>query len=211
MSKFDFKKEMKQIYNPPKGKFTILDVPPINFVMGDGSGNPNNSEQFQRITEALYGLAYTIKFKCKELDNDFVVPPLQGLWWANEMDAFSTARKDDWFWTLMMAMPDWVTAEMMEDSRRDVARKKDLPALGELRFENLYEGLSVQIMYLGAYADEGPTISAMHQFAEEQGYGLRGKHHEIYIGDPRRNVPEKLKTIIRQPIQKSKTGNKSKS
>lgn len=170
--------------------------------MGDGAGNPNKNPRFQVLTEAMYGLAYTIKFRCKALGKDFVVAPQQGLWWADEMDAFSQRRKDDWLWTLMMAMPEWVTVEMVEEACQEVARKKDLAALPDLRFEIYHEGLSVQIMYLGAYADEGPTIAAMHQFAEEQGYALRGKHHEIYIGDPRRTAPEKLKTIIRQPIQK---------
>ena len=203
MSKFDFKKDMKPLYNPPKGKFTIVDVPPLNFIMGDGDGNPGNNPRFQGLTEAMYGLAYTIKFKCKALGKDFVVAPMQGLWWADDMKAFSQGRKDDWSWTLMMAMPEWVNSEMIEESRQEIAQKKDLPALPDLRFENYHEGLSVHTMYLGAYADEGSTIAAMHQFAEEQGYALRGKHHEIYIGDPRRNTPEKLKTIIRQPIQKA--------
>lgn len=203
MSKFDFKKEMKHLYKPLKGKFTIVDVPPINFIMGDGIGNPNNNEQFQRITKAMYGLAYTIKFKCKAFDKDFVVAPPEGLWWTENMDEFSLERKDEWLWTLMMAIPEWVTAEMVEESRQEVAAKKDLPALPDLRFETYHEGLSVQIMYLGAYADEGPTIAAMHQFVQEQGYALRGKHHEIYLGDPRRTAPEKLKTVIRQPIRKT--------
>ena len=203
MSKFDIKKEMAHLYNPPKGEFTIVEVPPIQFIMGDGAGNPNNNEQFQQITEAMYGLAYTIKFKCKALGQDFVVAPSEGLWWAEDMASFSLERKEDWLWTLLMAMPDWVTAEMFAESSQEVARKKDLPALSQLRFESYHEGLAVQTMYLGAYADEGPTIAAMHHFAEAQGYVLRGKHHEIYLGDPRRTAPEKLKTIIRQPIQKA--------
>jgi hypothetical protein len=202
-TKFDFKKDMRQFFNPPKGKFTIVDVPPMQFIMGDGDGNPNNNPRFIALTEATYGLAYTIKFKCKAMEKDFVVAPLEGLWWSENMDAFILERKDDWIWTLMMALPDWVTPEMFEESRDEVAKKKDLPALPDLRLETYHEGLSVQIMYLGAYADEGPTIAAMHQFAEEQGYALRGKHHEIYIGDPRRNPPEKLKTVIRQPIEKA--------
>jgi len=203
MSKFDIKKEMAQFYNPPKGKFTLVDVPSIQFIMGDGAGNPTNNEQFQQISEAMYGLAYNVKFKCKALEKDFVVAPLQGLWWADQMDSFSLGHRDDWLWTLLMAMPEWVTSEMVEESRKEVAGKKDLPALPHLRFESYHEGLSVQTLYLGAYADEGPTIAAMHEFVNAQGYDLRGKHHEIYLGDPRRTAPEKLKTVIRQPIQKA--------
>ncbi|MGD2155311.1 MAG: GyrI-like domain-containing protein [Anaerolineales bacterium] len=200
MSKFNFKKEMKPLYNPPKGKFTMVEVPEMNFLMGDGAGDPNDNPQFQAITEALYGLAYTIKFKCKAMEKDFVVPPLQGLWWMENMEEFSQERKDEWLWTLMIAMPPWVTPEMVEESRQEVAQKKDLPALPQLRFEGYQEGLSVQIMYLGAYADEGPTIAAMHDFIAQEGYVTNGKHHEIYLGDPRRNPPEKLKTVIRQPV-----------
>jgi hypothetical protein len=203
MSKFDIKKEMAQLYNPPKGKFNIVDVPSIQFIMGDGAGNPTNNAQFQQISEAMYGLAYNIKFKCKALGKDFVVAPLQGLWWADQMDSFSLGRRDDWLWTLMIAMPEWVTSEMVEESHKEVAGKKELPALTHLRFESYHEGISIQTLYLGAYADEGPTIAAMHEFAKAQGYALRGKHHEIYLGDPRRTAPEKLKTVIRQPIQKA--------
>ncbi len=200
-SKYDIKKEMKHLYTPPKGKFTVVDVPPMNFLMGDGAGNPNTSPQFQTVTEALYGLAYTVKFKCKALEKDFVVAPTEGLWWMEDMEAFSLERKDDWLWTLMMAMPEWVTSEMVADARSEVAQKKDLPALSDLRFEPYHEGLAVQIMYLGAYADEGPVIAAMHDFIEQQGYALTGKHHEIYLSDPRRTAPEKLKTVIRQPVR----------
>jgi hypothetical protein len=201
MSKFDFKKEMKALYNPPKGKFTLVEVPEMNFLMGDGTGDPNDNPQFQAITEALYGLAYTIKFKSKAQGEDFVVPPLQGLWWMEDMEEFSLERKDDWLWTLMIAMPEWITSAIVDESRQEVAKKKDLPALPRLRFESYHEGLSMQTLYLGAYADEGPTIAAMHAFTAEEGYLPNGKHHEIYLGDPRRTAPEKLKTVIRQPIR----------
>jgi len=201
MSKFDFKKEMKALYKPPKGKFTLVEVPEMNFLMGDGAGDPNDNPQFQAITEALYGLAYTVKFKSKAQGADFVVPPLQGLWWMENMEEFSQERKDEWLWTLMIAMPEWITPEMVAESRHEVAKKKNLPALPQVRFESYDEGLSVQTLYLGAYADEGPTIAAMHAFIAEEGYIPNGKHHEIYIGDPRRTAPEKLKTVIRQPIR----------
>ena len=200
MSKFDYKKELKHLYLPPKDKFTIADVPPMNFLMVDGHGNPNTSQLFQEACEALYGMAYTIKFALKPQGIEFTVPPLEGLWWAEDMEAFSLGRKDDWFWTVMIMQPEWVTPEVVEQCRADLQRKKNPAALAGLRFESYPEGLSVQTLYFGAYADEGPTIAAMHQFAKDKGYTLRGKHHEIYLGNPQRTAPEKLKTVIRQPI-----------
>lgn len=201
MSKIDFKKELKHLYNPPQ-KFTVVDVPPMNFLMGDGRGDPNTSPDFQAITDALYGMAYTIKFAVKS-QQDFVVPPLEGLWWMEDMTGFSPEAKDEWLWTLMIMQPDWVTAEVVEAAREEVGRKKDLPALPDLRFEPYHEGLAVQIMYVGPYADEGPTIQRMHEFTETEGYTPAGKHHEIYLSDPRRTPPEKFKTVIRQPIRRS--------
>jgi hypothetical protein len=206
MSKYDYKKELKHLYLPAKGKFALVDVPPMNFLMVDGEGNPNNSQLFQEACEALYGMAYTIKFALKPQGIEFTVPPLEGLWWAKNMDAFSLALKDEWLWTVMIMQPEWVTPEIVEKARAELARKKNPVALPRLRFESLNEGLSVQIMYFGAYADEGPTIAAMHQFAEGQGYTLRGKHHEIYLGNPNRTAPEKLKTVIRQPVERASSG-----
>jgi hypothetical protein len=205
MSKYDYKKELKHLYLPPKGEFTIVDVQPMNFLMVDGEGNPNNSQFFQEACEALYGMAYTIKFALKPQGIEFTVPPLEGLWWAKDMDAFSLGRKDDWSWTVMIMQLEWVTPQVVEQARAELTRKKNPVALPGLRFESYHEGLSVQIMYLGAYADEGPTIAAMHKYVEERGYALRRKHHEIYLGDPRRSAPEKLKTVIRQPIEVRKS------
>jgi hypothetical protein len=199
MSKVDFKKELKHLYRPPK-KFTVVDVPPMNFLMADGGGDPNTSPDFQAITDALYGLAYTIKFAVKSRQ-DFVVPPLEGLWWMEDMTAFSQEAKDQWLWTLMIMQPEWVTADVVEAAREELRRKKDPPALPELRFDTYDEGLAVQIMYVGPYADEGPTIARMHDFIEEEGYERAGKHHEIYLSDARRTAPEKLKTVIRQPVR----------
>jgi hypothetical protein len=201
MSKVDFKRELKHLYNPPK-KFTIVDVPRMSFLMGDGRGDPNTSPDFQTITDALYGLAYTVKFVVKS-QRDFVVPPLEGLWWMENMTAFSLEAKDEWLWTLMIMQPDWVTADVVEEALEEVGRKKDLPALPDLRFEPYDEGLAVQIMYVGPYADEGPTIARMHEFIADEGYEMAGKHHEIYLGDLRRTAPEKLKTVIRQPVRKA--------
>jgi hypothetical protein len=154
--------------------------------------------------QALYGMSYTLKFASKkEMGIDYTVMALEGLWWADDMEAFTLEAKDTWYWTAMMLQPDHITSEFVEAARAELARKKDVPALPRLRYETFHEGLSAQIMYFGAYADEGPTITRMHAFIQDSGYTLSGKHHEIYIGDPRTAAPEKLKTVIRQPIRKA--------
>jgi hypothetical protein len=177
----------------------------MNFLMIDGHGDPNTVPEYQQVMDALYSVAYTIKFALKENPetDDYVVPPLEGLWWVEDMAEFSIEDKDAWDWTMMIMQPAWVTPEIVAAAKEEAAAKKDLPALPNMRFEPYHEGLSVQIMYVGPYADEGPTIARLHDFAREQGYALRGKHHEIYLSDPRRTAPEKLKTVIRQPIQKA--------
>ena len=131
---------------------------------------------------------------------DYAVMPLEGLWWTPDMAQFSLDDKDSWLWTMLIMQPDHVTPELVEAARTEVMRKKALPALDRLRLARYHEGLSVQTLYLGAYADEGPTIAAMHRFISEERYTLNGKHHEIYLSDFRRTAPEKLKTVIRQPV-----------
>jgi hypothetical protein len=204
MAKIDLKKELKHLYKPSKTEFTIVDVPEMTFLMIDGHGDPNKVPEYQQVMDALYAVAYTIKFELKEdpETDDYVVPPLEGLWWMEDMAEFSLDDKDAWDWTMMIMQPDWVTPEIVETARAKAAGKKALPALPKMRFAPYHEGLSVQILYVGPYEEEGPTIARMHNFAHEQGYVLRGKHHEIYLSDPRRTAPEKLKTVIRQPIQK---------
>ncbi len=204
MAKIDLKQELKHLYSPSRKEFSIVEVPPMNFLMIDGRGDPNTAPEYQEAVEALYGLAYHLKFTSKKQhDVDYAVMPLEGLWWAEDMAEFSLGNKSNWQWTIMIVQPDHITAEMVDEARRALAAKKDVPALPRLRFERYDEGLSAQILYFGAYADEGPTIARMHAFIEENGYKLRGKHHEIYLGDPRRTAPEKLKTIIRQPIRRT--------
>jgi len=203
MEKIDFKKTLKQFYNPPAGKFTLVDVLPMNFLMIDGHGDPNKTPAFQGNTEALYTLAYTIKFALKPVGVEFVVPPTEGLWWMEDMREFSLAVKDRWDWTLMIMQPQAVTPEILASARQQALRKKALPALEKVRLEAYHEGLSVQIMYYGSYAEEGPTIAHMHAFIRDEGYVPNGKHHEIYLSDPRRTAPEKLKTVIRQPVRKA--------
>ena len=201
MTKFDYKKDLKQLYFPQAKVFTFIEVPPMNFLMIDGHGDPNKVPAFQEGMEVLYAMAYTIKFALKPRGIEYVVPPSEALWWMEDMSQFGLETKDDWNWTMMIMQPREVSAEVVEQARATAARKKELPALSRLRFEGYHEGLSVQIMYFGAYADEGPTIARMHAFIHEEGHELTGKHHEIYLGDPRRTAPEKLRTVIRQPVK----------
>ena len=170
MEKIDFKKTLKHLYNPPASRFTLVDVPPMNYLMIDGHGDPNTAPEFQENTEALYTLAYTIKFALKPAGVDFVVPPSEGLWWMDDMSEFSLAVKERWDWTLIMMQPDVVTPEVFTGALQQALRKKTLPALHKIRLEAYAEGLSVQIMYSGAYADEGPTIARMHAYIRDEGY-----------------------------------------
>jgi hypothetical protein len=202
-SALDYKKELKHLYRPSAKKFEVVDVPPMNFLMIDGHGDPNTAQEYQEAIEALYAVAYALKFMSKkEKGMDYVVPPLEGLWWAENVEAFNTGDKSAWDWTMMIMQPEWVTRDMFEKALKQVEKKKDLPALSKLRLEAYHEGLSVQILHIGPYAAEAPTIAGMHAFAAENGYQLAGKHHEIYLGDPGRVAPEKLKTVLRQPVRK---------
>jgi hypothetical protein len=203
MAKTDVKKELKHLYRPSAKEVSVVDVPEMGFLMIDGQGDPNTSQEYQEAIEALYTVAYQIKFMVKGRDPelDFVVPPLEGLWWSENMADFATGNKDAWSWTAMIYQPDHVTGEVFEEAVQQVREKKDPAALPLLRLERYHEGLSVQILYFGPWAEEGPTIERLHSFARDQGYQLRGKHHEIYLSDPRRTAPEKLKTVIRQPVE----------
>ena len=203
MSKIDFKKELKHLYQPPSKKFEVVDVPPMNFLMVDGHGDPNTAQEYKDAVEALYAVAYALKFRSKrEKGMDYVVPPLEGLWWVENMEEFSTEDKSAWSWTMMVMQPEWITQEMFEAALEQVEKKKNLLALSKLRLESYHEGLAVQILHIGSYDDEAPTIARMHAFIDENGYEPAGKHHEIYLSDPRKVAPEKLKTVLRQPVRK---------
>jgi len=203
MSKLDLKKQWKHLYQPTAKQFTIVDVPQFAFLMVDGVGDPNTSPAYRAAIEALYAMAYTLKFTSKfKLDIDYPVMALESLWWVPDMANFLTPSRDQWHWTALIMQPPHITAEMVEGHRQVAARKRNPPALPLLRLETFHEGLSAQIMYIGPYADEGPTIARLHEFIAAQGYAPHGKHHEIYLGDPRRTAPEKLKTVIRQPMRK---------
>jgi hypothetical protein len=205
MAKVDFTKQLKQLYRPSAAGFELVDVPPMTYLMLDGHGDPNTVPEYREALEALYTVAYRAKFISKgELAQDYVVPPLEGLWWAENMANFTTARdKSTWDWTMMILLPDWITAELYQRVVGDVRRKKALPGLDKLRMERYHEGLAAQILHIGSYDAEGPALARLHQeWMPQHGYVENGKHHEIYLSDARRVEPTKLKTILRQPIRK---------
>ena len=212
MPAFDFKKEYKSLYNPRKEP-EIIDVPEMKFLMVEGSGDPNTSESYREAVEILYGLSYAIKMTKKNDTQpegyfDFVVPPLEGLWWFDE-DHFSgevKSRKDEFIWIMMIRQPDFVTPEVVEMAKDVLCKKKPQLTLSRSRLEEHKEGLCAQIMHIGPYDDEPDTIVRMENHIKAEGYktvmdGLR-QHHEIYLSDPRKTAPEKLKTIIRHPVVK---------
>ena len=203
MTKTDFKKTLKHLYNPPR-RFVTVEVPEMQFLMVDGHGDPNTTQDYKDAVEALYAVAYKTKFMSKNgMEIDYTVPPLEGLWWAEDMETFIIRDKSQWDWTMMIMTPDWIGAEIFADAVEQVRKAKDPAALDKVRLERYHEGLSVQIMHIGSYDDEGPVLSQMHSdFIPNNGYVENGKHHEIYLSDPRRVAPEKLKTVLRQPIKK---------
>jgi hypothetical protein len=202
MEKIDYKKEFKHLYKPSAKKVEVVDVPKMNFLMVDGEGDPNTSQSFQDVIEVLYPLSYALKFMIKkgEIGVDYGVLPLEGLWWADDMSSFSVDNKDGWKWTLMIMQPDFITNEMVHEAIEQVRTKKNPVSLPLVRFEPFEEGKAAQIMHIGPFSEEGPTVEKMHSFIEENGSQRRGKHHEIYLSDIRRAAPEKWKTVIRQPM-----------
>lgn len=182
----------------------LVRVPELTFVMIDGHGDPNTSTEYRAAVEALYGVSYALKSGLrKELGVSYRVGPLEGLWWSDDMTEFTAGRKAGWDWTAMIRQPDVVTVDRFERVRDEVGRRKPTAALARARLQRFDEGLAAQVLYLGPYSDEGPTIARLHAFIAALGYtfdGHREKHHELYLGDPRRSAPEKLRTIIRQPV-----------
>ena len=204
MKKIDYKKEFKYLYNPSPKEVVIVDVPKMNFLMIDGKGDPNTAKEYKDAVETLYSVSYALKFMIKKgkAAIDYGVPPLEGLWWVDDMSKFSEKNKDEWQWTAMIMQPEYVTENLVKEAVEEVKKKKNLPDLSEMKFESFHEGISAQIMHIGPFSAEGPTIAKVHTFIEEEGYKLRGKHHEIYLNDPRRVEPNKMKTVIRQPTEK---------
>ncbi len=203
MEKRDLKKELKQLYNPPSAEPVMVQIPPLNYLMIDGRGDPIAREA-QEAIETVYPVAYAIKFaykKAKEVD--YGVMPLEGLWWADDMAAFTDSNRGAWKWTYMIMQPEFITKELYEQILSEVKKKKALPAISKIRFETLDEGLAAQVMHIGPFSAEGPTVEKLHTFIKNKGYtfdGLKQKHHEIYLSDIRKIDPVKMKTVIRQPV-----------
>lgn len=200
MPKLDLKQTHKNIYRASAKAVSVVDVPSFNYLMIDGHGDPNTSPLYKACVEALFSLSYALKFAVKKrMAIDYAVMPLEGLWWTDNPQE-NLQDKSRWQWTMLIVQPDMVTAELVEHLRAETSKKKDLPQLTNLRFETWTEGKVAQILHRGAYKDEAPTIAMLHDSILEQGYRFRGKHHEIYLKDPSRSAPEKLETILRQPI-----------
>ncbi len=201
--KTDLKKEIRS-YTAPKGSFEIITVPALQFLMIDGDGDPNTAPAYASALAMVYPVAYKLKFLSKrELDRDYVVMPLEGLWWSDDMDAFTSQRdKSRWQWTVMILVPDWLNSVHVDAAKATVDQSGGgASALDVLRLETLDEGLAVQTLHVGSYDDESPVLAAMHHdFIPAQGLRMTGKHHEIYLSDPRRCAPAKLRTILRQPV-----------
>ncbi len=201
VTKLELRREFRELYTAKRTP-AVLDVPPLWFLMIGGHGDPNTSAEYREAIEALYSVAYTIKFTLKRAADglDYPVMPLEGLWWAEDPQAFATGDKASWSWTAMIMQPEQVTAAHVAQAITVAAERRPLPGAARIRHERFSEGRAAQIMHIGPYAEEGPTIAQLHAFIAEQGLVLRGRHHEIYLGDPRRAAPEKLRTIVRQPV-----------
>ena len=200
MVKIDYKKELKTFYKTSAKKVEFVDVPEMDFLKIDGLGAPG-AQTYQEAVEALFQLSYTIKFMIKkgEVAIDYGVMPLQGHWWVDDMSKFDVNKKDEWKWTMMIMQPELVTKSIVEEATEQLKIKKNPPALPKIKFEAFTEGIAAQILHIGPFSEEGPTIQKVHQAIIEKGFQLSGKHHEIYLTDIRRAAPENWKTIIRQP------------
>ena len=202
MEKLDLKKSWKALFSAPHDRFVKIEVPRLSYLMVDGHGDPNRAPEYKKAVESLYATAYTLKFLYKADGRDFVVAPLEGLWSARNPESFIARRKDEWDWTMMIMMPDFVDEASFQRGRDRAAKK--LGALPEsLRLDTLEEGLCLQALHIGSYDEEGPLLAKLHdEIMPAEGYDFAGRHHEIYLGDPRKTAPEKLRTLLRQPVRK---------
>ena len=203
MDKVDFKKDLAPLYAPKNTDWAVIEIPAMNFLMVDGKGDPNTSTDYSEAVAALYGVSYAIKFMSKQqLGKDYGVAPLEGLWWADDATVFENAQKAEYQWTMMVMQPDWITETLVSEAVTATAAKKELPALSEVRFERYDEGRSLQLLHVGSYDDEAPKLKYLHtEFMPRHKLTFSGRHHEIYLSDPRKTASSKLKTILRQPVK----------
>lgn len=208
MPGYDVKRELRQFYAPTNTDWALVDVPAQRFIAVDGRGDPNTSGDYARAVQALYAVAYTIKFTSKRtLDRDFVVGPLEGLWWSDRPEVFTARLKDAWQWRMLISQPDWISDDLIDEARQAALAKKKLPTIADVRRETLHERTSAQLLHVGPYDDEGPALARLHdEYLAANGLRMAGHHHEIYLGDPRRTEPAKLRTVLRQPVEAAKGG-----
>jgi len=206
MPSYDVKRELKRFYAPTNTDWALVDVPAQRFIAVDGRGDPNTSVDYARAVQALYAVAYTIKFTSKRtLDRDFVVGPLEGLWWSDDPAVFVSRVKDAWQWRMLISQPDWISDDLIDEARQAALAKKKVPTIADVRRETLHEGTSAQLLHVGPYDDEGPALARLHdEYLAANNLRMSGHHHEIYLGDPRRTEPAKLRTVLRQPVETAK-------
>ncbi|XYH93189.1 GyrI-like domain-containing protein [Sorangium sp. So ce1128] len=202
MSKVDLKRELKHLYQASAKEVVQVEVPTFRFLMIDGEGDPNTSQEYAEAVEALFSVSYTAKFMVKKGAQgiDYAVMPLEGLWWSDDMSVFTSSDRSKWKWTMMIMQPHFVEEAVIRAAIVEVKRKKSLPAVCALRLESFSEGRCAQILHVGPFSEEGPTILRVHDFIGARS-ALAGKHHEVYLSDIRRADPSKWKTIIRQPME----------
>jgi hypothetical protein len=206
MEKYDVKKARKALYTAPTKAFKVVEVPELQYLAVEGKGDPNAAPAYGEAVEALYGTAYALKFTSKnDLGKDFVVAPMEGLWRADDPSVFLTRRKEEWRWTMLIGQPDWIDKDMVVAAVKQAGSKKANPALGKLRLRTINEGICVQILHIGSYDSETPTLKKLHEhYLPYNKLTFNGDHHEIYLSDARRTVPAKLRTILRQPVKPTK-------
>jgi len=203
MTPYDVKREFKHCYAPKNLDWELVDVPEQRFIAVDGRGDPNTSADYAGAVEALYAIAYTIKFASKRtIDRDFVVGPLEGLWWAGDPQVFASRAKDSWQWRMLISQPEWITEDMIDDAKHVAQTKKGLTVIADVRHETLRERSSAQVLHIGPYDEEGPVLARLHdEWLDANKLRMSGLHHEIYLSDRRRTDPARLKTVLRQPVQ----------
>ncbi|MBM7503788.1 GyrI-like domain-containing protein [Agromyces aurantiacus] len=201
--KYDVKRAHRELYAPSARDFSLVDVPPMRYLAVDGHGDPNTAPTYAQAVEALFAVAYALKFRSRrELGRDVTVAPLEGLWRADDPAAFTAREKGAWDWTMLIAQPEWIDDALVAEAVAAVRAKGDRPALGLVRLRELHEGPSVQILHVGSYDDEAPTLARLHdEWMPQHGLTFAGDHHEIYLSDARRTAPEKLRTVLRQPVR----------